>query len=50
MLLDIVGSLKKITFIQTKGQTSGRGAKEKFDSSFLSTSFPENVFHINFTS
>ena len=41
MLLDGIGSLEKITFIQTKEQTSGRRATEKFDSSFLSIPIPE---------
>lgn len=41
MLLDGLQSPEKITFIQTKEQTSRRKAKDKIDSSFLFISFPE---------
>ena len=37
----MVYGLEKITFIQTKKQTSIRKANDKIVSSFLSISFPE---------
>lgn len=50
MLLGILGSLETITFIQTKEQTSGGGAKRS--SIALSCLFHslKNVLNINFTS